>query len=68
MSSVRTSIKKFSKYVSSGSGIESKTAQELFKTAQSLLAKAASKGMLHKNTASRKIGRMTKLLAKTTVI
>ncbi len=33
---------------------------ELFKAAQSVIAKAAKKGILHKNTAARKISRLNK--------
>ncbi len=37
-------------------------AQELFKAAQSSIAKAAKKGVIHKNTAARKISRLYKTL------
>lgn len=35
---------------------------ELFKNAQSLLGKAASKGYLHKNNAQRRIARLTAMI------
>lgn len=35
---------------------------ELYKNAQSLLGKAASKGYLHKNTAQRRIARLTAMV------
>lgn len=37
--------------------------QELFKSAQSFIAKAGKKGIIHKNTAARKISRLSKILA-----
>jgi len=37
-------------------------AQELFKNAQSSIAKAAKKGVIHQNTAARKISRLSKIL------
>jgi len=40
----------------------SDNAQELFKAAQSSIAKAAKKGVIHKNTAARKISRLYKTL------
>jgi len=38
------------------------TAQELFKSAQSSIAKAAKKGVIHQNTAARKISRLSRIL------
>ena len=37
-------------------------AQELFKAAQSSIAKAAKKGVIHQNTAARKISRLSRIL------
>ena len=34
----------------------------LFKSAQSCIAKAAKKGIIHKNTAARKISRLSRIL------
>ncbi len=92
LSAVKTSVKKFQKYLTTGTlatdavaakvggvkagsskagnakvgtvVVDKATAQKLFETAQSLVAKAAAKGMLHRNTASRKISRLTKMLSK----
>ena len=36
--------------------------QALFKAAQSSIAKAAKKGIIHQNTAARKISRLSKVL------
>ena len=38
-------------------------AAELFREAQSLIAKAAKKGVIHKNTAARKTSRLSKRIA-----
>jgi small subunit ribosomal protein S20 len=61
LSSVRTAVKKFITAADKSEGAETLT--QLFKSAQSALAKAGSKGMLHKNNVSRKIARLTKRLA-----
>lgn len=60
MSSVRTAVKKLYQAVKDGEP-EVKT---LLKQAQSLLSKAGQKGIIHKNNASRKVGRLTKFVAK----
>lgn len=65
LSSVKTAVKKFRAAVvgvAEGSFDKAKVAP-LFVNAQSLLAKAASKGVLHKNNVTRKIGRLSKLLS-----
>ena len=60
-SSVRTQIKKFDAAVQAKDKDAAKVAMDLsFK----LLDSAASKGVLHKNTASRKKSRLYKALAK----
>ena len=60
-SSVRTQIKKFDAAVQAKDKDAAKTAMDLsFK----LLDSAASKGVLHKNTASRKKSRLYKAFAK----
>ncbi len=41
---------------------DDETAMLLLRKAQSTIAKAAKKGVLHKNTASRKISRLTKAI------
>lgn len=55
-SAMKTTIKKV--YVAKAEGAENTT--ELLINAQSIIAKAAKKGLLHKNTASRKTSRLTK--------
>ncbi|MBF0228101.1 MAG: 30S ribosomal protein S20 [Desulfamplus sp.] len=59
-SAMRTAIKKV--YVAKEEAAENTT--EIFKTAQSVIAKAAKKGLLHKNTAARKTSRLAKYLNK----
>jgi small subunit ribosomal protein S20 len=64
LGAVKTAVKKFRLAVASAQeGNGDKTAlAPLFVTAQSMLAKAATKGVLHRNNAMRKIGRLSKLL------
>lgn len=52
---LRNAVKKVLSSVKSGEG-----AQESLREAHSVLAKAASKGVLHKNTASRKASRLAR--------
>ncbi len=62
LSSVRTAVKKYRfalNGLAAGTGEEAAKVMELLTKAQSALAKAASKGLLHKNNASRSIGRLT---------
>jgi small subunit ribosomal protein S20 len=56
LSRVRTSVRKVEEALASG---DKKAAAEALNAAQPELARAASKGVLHKNTASRKIARLT---------
>ena len=60
---VKTRIKHVTKNVRSSSGEASKEAAlaELH-TAQSMIDKAAKKGVIHKKTAARKISRLSKLV------
>lgn len=60
LSSVRTAVKSFRTALEGGQ--EKSKIAELFITAQSMLASAATKGILHKNNASRKIGRLANML------
>ncbi len=53
-SMVRTAVKKFLQAVDQ----KSPDVQELFRSASSVLAKGVSKGIFHKNTASRKISNL----------
>ena len=58
---VKGAVKKFREVVAKGDAGE--TAQSLLE-ATSTLAKAATKGVLHKNAASRRISRLAKAAAK----
>lgn len=61
LSAVRTAIKKFNlvlNTVRSGASTDSSQLNTLFSEAQSLLGRAASKGILHKNNAARRIARL----------
>jgi len=57
---LKTFAKKFEKLVASKKSDE---AGKMIKTLMSKLNKAAAKGIIHKNTASRKISRLMKRLA-----
>ncbi len=57
-SSIRTAVKKFLR----AAGEKSSDAQQLLRTAISLLDKGVSKGIVHRNTASRKIAGLSKKL------
>lgn len=62
MSMVRTSVKKLKLAASNGS-----TAEELaplFVQAQAKLSKAVTKGILHKNNASRRVARLAALVKR----
>ncbi len=60
ISSVRTAVKAFRSAAEAGQE-ESKVLQ-LFRSAQAMLASAATKGVIHRNNASRKIGRLANML------
>jgi small subunit ribosomal protein S20 len=60
-SELKTLNKKFEVLITANKPDEAK---QLLPVLISHIAKAAAKGVLHKNTASRKIGRLTKRLAK----
>lgn len=64
LSAVRSAVKKFRAAVlEAGEGKFDKSAvRPLFINAQSLLAKAATKGILHHNNVARKIGRLSAML------
>jgi len=57
-SGIRTAVKKFLR----AAGEKSADAQQLLRTAISLLDKGVSKGIVHRNTASRKIAGLSKKL------
>ena len=56
-SKVRTGIKKLRTAISSAKSSEE--VSSLFKSVQSVLAKASSKGIMHRNTVSRNIRRLS---------
>lgn len=64
LSSVRTAIKKLRVAVAGAASGQTGKAElgPLFVAAQTKIAKAAAKGILHKNNASRRIGRLAALL------
>lgn len=62
IASVRTAVKSFQVAIAKGASAEDVNSS--FVSAQRLLAKASTKGLLHKNTASRKTGRLAALLKK----
>ncbi|MDD9951441.1 MAG: 30S ribosomal protein S20 [Zetaproteobacteria bacterium] len=69
LSSVRSAVKA---YLTAVKGLEKSDSQaveqtkKLFMTAQSKMAKAATKGILHKNNVARKTKRMSAMLKKKT--
>ena len=62
MSRVKTALRKFQDGL--GEQVDTETLQGLLKTAQSELTRAASKGILHINNVSRRIGRLTNSFKK----
>ena len=56
-SRMRSSIKKVEQAIEAG---KSKDAQEALQKAQPEISRAVSKGILHKNTAARKVSRLSK--------
>lgn len=64
LSTIRTAIKKFESACSKGEGKEA--ISPLYIQAQSYLSRAAKKGLLHRNTASRKTSRLAALMKKAT--
>lgn len=63
ISTVRTAVKKLRNAAEKG---DVQNLGVLFETAQSLLHKAASHGILHRNNASRKVARLAALVKKKT--
>ena len=64
MSSVRTAIKK----VRAAVVAKDTKVNEFFTEAQSLLARAAKRGIIHKNNASRRVSRLAHLIKKSTAV
>ena len=60
MSRIRTQVKKVEQACTAG---DKAAAEAALKVAQPELAKGVAKGVLHKNTASRKLSRLTKRVA-----
>lgn len=60
--SVKTTLKNLEKKVRTAKEAGGENIEELMKTTQSALHKAAKKGVIHKKTASRKISRLFKLV------
>jgi small subunit ribosomal protein S20 len=60
-SRMRTYLRKFEEAVASGDAAAAKTA---FVEAQSVLMRAVSKGVVHRNTGSRKVSRLAARLKK----
>ena len=63
ISNVRGTVKGFTVNVADSS-VEPAKLQDSFKTVQSTLLKAVSKGLIPKNTASRKISRLSSSMTK----
>ena len=60
MSRIRTFVKKVEAAIEGG---DKETAQNALRAAQPELARGVARGVLHKNTASRKMSRLTKRVA-----
>jgi small subunit ribosomal protein S20 len=60
-SRVRTYVRKFQEALAAG---DAKAAADAFTTAQSEVMRAVSKGVMHKNTGSRKVSRLHAALKK----
>lgn len=56
LSRIKTAIKKFETALAGAAA----DIQSLFRSAESEITKGVSKGVMHKNTASRKVSRLTK--------
>ena len=61
VSRVRTEVRKVEEAIKAG---DKKAAATLLRTAESALKKAASKGITHKNAASRKVSRLNARIKK----
>ncbi len=58
---VKSAVKKVREAIEKGDGVAAKAA---LKSAERTIGKAASKGVMHKNAASRKISRLARAVAK----
>ena len=61
ISSIKTTLKGFTSVLAEK---DADKANESFKSVQSMLQKGVTKGLLHKNTASRKISRLNSAMSK----
>ena len=61
-SDIKTAVRKVLDAIKAGE--TSEKTQELFKAAESKIARAKTKGLLHANTVARKIGRLAKRVAQ----
>ena len=71
LNSVRTAVKGFRKLmedIAAGLEQDATKAQPLYVQAQSKIMKAATKGLLHKNTASRTVAKLAHLLTKSATV
>lgn len=62
-SSIKTAMKKVVVAVESGNLADIETTKSLLTLAESKIARAKNKGLLHRNTAARKISRLAKKVA-----
>ena len=58
---LRNSVRKIEEAITSG---DRATAAEAFKAAEPVIMRAAQRGVVHKNTASRKVSRLAQRIAK----
>ncbi|MDY0360009.1 MAG: 30S ribosomal protein S20 [Desulforegulaceae bacterium] len=62
---VKTKVKTITKKTIAAAQAKEDTVKNFLSQATSIITKAAQKGSIHKNTASRKISRLTKFVEKT---
>jgi len=65
-SSIKTAVKKVILAIDSTELIDATTAKSLLTLAESKIARAKNKGLIHRNTAARKISRLAKKVAAAT--
>ena len=59
-SKMKSAVKKLKTAIGESPGTDSKSVEGLYRSAVSAIAKTASKGTIHRNTAARKVSRLTK--------
>lgn len=67
VSRIRTEVKKLERLLEAGSSSDANTLKSSFIEAQRQLMRGVTKGVLHKNTASRKVSRLSKRLKAITL-